>query len=683
MKATPAAVPLTELEIRGYYAARVKGLHAVGGKWRAPCPLHHGQRDSFAVDPDTGAWFCHSQCNTGGGIYDFEIALTGASLPAAREAVLRAVGRATPEIVATYDYTDEAGKLLYQTVRYRPKDFKQRQPDGRGGWIWNLKGVRRVLYRLPEVIEAQVVWVCEGEKDCDALASLGLVATTNPLGAGKWRPEYSRQLAGKQVNLSPDGDDAGRAHVDKILRSLNGGSARIVELPGAKDAAEWIAKGGTRAELDELAARAAPPTSKLAAPASAGRTDWMAELAVTEKGKIQPTLENAQIALSAAPEWQGVLAWNAFALRMESRAASPWSAPGALWRDVDDLYTCVWLQQHGVIVGDYIAGKAAYGVAHQHPFHPVRRYLDGLRWDGVARIDGWLETYLGARIDEDEDEGDADEDAAGQLAYMRAVAARWLISAVARIYQPGCQVDHTLILEGPQGDGKSSAFQVLAGEEFFTDDMPDLSSKDAALACAGKWILELSELDALSKAEISRIKGFLSRRVDRYRPPYGRHLIEASRQCVFAGTVNSARYLKDESGGRRFWPVACGRIELAALARDRDQLWAEARSRYQRGEKWWLDTRSLVKTAEREQDARFQAHPWESLIEEWLGKRPPHLSEFTTADVLTLAVHKDTGCWDRGDESKVGAILQKLGWKSKRGSSATRRRVYVRARPEP
>ena len=178
----------------------------------------------------------------------------------------------------------------------------------------------------------------------------------------------------------------------------------------------------------------------------------------------------------------------------------------------------------------------------------MKAYLQGLLWDGVERLDRWLSTYLGA---EDTD-------------YSRAVGSRWLISAVARIFQPGAKADCCLILEGPQGIRKSTALRTIAGE-YFTDELADLGSKDAAMQTRGVWIIELSELDNLSHAEVARIKAFMSRTTDRFRPPYGMRLVESPRQCVFAGTVNHGTYLRDETGGRRFWPVVCGRIDVEGL----------------------------------------------------------------------------------------------------------------------
>jgi 5S rRNA maturation endonuclease (ribonuclease M5) len=252
-------IDLSEAEIRRYYEGRIPKLKQSGKELRGPCPIHKGTRDSLAINIETGQWFCHSGCARGGSILDFEAEVSGTNGKTARAAVLAAVGRSEPErrIVATYDYTDENGVLLYQTVRYLPKDFKQRRPDGRGDWIWNLKGVRLVLYRLPAVIAARIVFVAEGEKDANSLIELGVVATTNVGGALKWRDEYSESLRGKEVFVIPDADEKGRQHAADVMRSLAGvaASIKLIELPGAKDAAEWIGKGGTLEALVALAER--------------------------------------------------------------------------------------------------------------------------------------------------------------------------------------------------------------------------------------------------------------------------------------------------------------------------------------------------------------------------------------------------------------------------------------------
>ena len=205
-------------EVTIYYATRVADLKQAGREWRGPCPVHNGKRDSFAVDPKTGRAYCHSQCARGWDLVGLEQELSGVSFAYAKKAIFRLVGRpeASPDtrIVAAYNYTDEGGVLRYQTVRFKPKEFKQRRPDGKDGWIWNLKGVRLLLYRLPELLKrnSETVLICEGEKDADALLDLGLLATCNPMGAGKWREEYAVELQGRRIVVIPDNDPPADEH---------------------------------------------------------------------------------------------------------------------------------------------------------------------------------------------------------------------------------------------------------------------------------------------------------------------------------------------------------------------------------------------------------------------------------------------------------------------------------------
>jgi putative DNA primase/helicase len=252
-------------EIATYYRARVPKLRQTGTQWRGPCPIHHGKRDSFAVEPSTGRWNCHSTCGRGGDILNLESALHGGDFGSVKAEVFRTVGRAEPKsekhqsparIAATYDFRDESGRLLFQAVRMVPKNFRQRKPDGKGGWEWNINGVRLVPYRLPELSQrsTETVFICEGEKDVDALVASGLLATCNPMGAGKWRAEYSDLIRGRSVVILPDNDKPGRAHamataIDLLRVDCE---VRIVELPRGKDASDWLNTGGTIEQLREL-----------------------------------------------------------------------------------------------------------------------------------------------------------------------------------------------------------------------------------------------------------------------------------------------------------------------------------------------------------------------------------------------------------------------------------------------
>jgi len=279
-----APKPLTSSEISTYYRVRVPGLKQAGEEWRGQCPVHDGRRDSFSVKPDTGQWYCHSDCKKGGSVFSLEEELSGETGKAAAHAVYSVVGR-TKEIVATYGYTDEAGKLLFECVRMDPKDFRQRKPDGNGGWVWNVKGVKLVPYRLPQVIAADTVYVAEGEKDVATLEGFGLVATCNPMGAGKWRSEYNRYFSGKNVVILPDQDDVGITHGNNVARHLAtvAASVRIVTVPEGKDVSAW----GGNAEALRLLVKATPVYQPAAPPAPSSSVEVM-----PVNGVVSETFEN-------------------------------------------------------------------------------------------------------------------------------------------------------------------------------------------------------------------------------------------------------------------------------------------------------------------------------------------------------------------------------------------------------
>jgi putative DNA primase/helicase len=222
--------------------------------WVAKCPAHDDQRESLAIgDGENGKLLLH--CFAG---CSFDQILKAAGIEPTK-----ANGRdhGKPRIVATYDYVDARGELVFQVVRLDPKNFRQRRPDGNGDWIWKMDGVERVPYRLPQLLNANEIFVCEGEKDCDNLAKLGLVATTNPGGASKWPESFARWFEGRHAIIIPDNDQAGHDHAQDVAKKLKNKAAsiRVLELPGLPpkgDVSDWIAAGGTREQLEELAAEA-------------------------------------------------------------------------------------------------------------------------------------------------------------------------------------------------------------------------------------------------------------------------------------------------------------------------------------------------------------------------------------------------------------------------------------------
>lgn len=403
--------------------------------------------------------------------------------------------------------------------------------------------------------------------------------------------------------------------------------------------------------------------------------DWRRKLMRGREGEPLGSLANAIVALRYAPEWDGVIWRDDFGECAVVRKKPPIAvAAEGKWENLHDILTTDWLQRHSIGVSVQITAMAVEAVAHDRRFHPVREYLSALEWDGGARLDRWLETYLGAELDPTASDSEADTapGASGRARYLREIGAKWMISAVARVFQPGCKVDCMLILEGQQGTRKSTALKTL-GHRWFTDEIAEMGSKDSSMQMHGKWIIEVGELESMTKAEVGSVKAFVSRPCDRYRPPYASRLVEMPRQCVFAGSVNGGSYLRDETGGRRFWPVACTTIALEDLVRDRDQLWAEAMFRYTEGATWWIENAETAAQAELEQEDRYRGDVWDSAVHTYIEYRPEvSIDSILGPECLGIEIGRQS----QSDYNRVSAILRAAGWKKIRPQKGGRKRVY-------
>lgn len=654
--------------------------HHGGQEWR------YGSRGSLSVRIDNGTFY-DNEAGIGGGTLKL-IEHRGGMDKAGALAWMRdnkliedQPQQATkPRIVATYDYTDAAGELLFQVCRYEPKDFRQRRPDGKNGWVWKMAGVQKVIYRLPKMLEAitagRTIYITEGEKAADRLAALGLDATCSPGGAGKWRSSYSAFLRGADVVILPDNDQPGHQHAEQVASVLQGIAkrVRVLALPGLPDkgdVADWIDGGGTAVKLETIAREAADAftSSEQASrqdngadhdPVISARTayhDLRGKLDKTEDGGVRATHSNLLLILKYDPLLRGLFRLDAFSGRhLISRPVPVLDkdlppAPGPYprqWDAGDVTRVLAYVQKewaHGFKKGAVEECLMVEGQDRQ--FHPVRDWLTSLRWDGKPRIDRWLTMTFGAELDD----------------YHRAVSSKLLIAAVRRVRQPGCKFDHLVVLEGAQGIGKSRALALLFGQDWTTDDVPaDLGSKDAAIALAGVWCVELSEIEPLIRSEAETVKAFLSRGTDRFRPPYGRQTIEVPRQCVLVGTTNSTDYLRDTTGNRRIWPVQCRSVasaDIQWLVENRDQLWAEAAHLEATGVAIWLDNLHVRETAVAAQAARLAEDPWGDKVRDFIAGK----AEVKVPDILQTALFIDTPHQDKRAQMRVTAILQVEGWR--------------------
>lgn len=532
------------------------------------------------------------------------------------------------------------------------------------------------------------LWITEGEKKCMAAESAGLVCLAL-FGVSQWHLKGQRTLhpelsyvafEGRLIRLAFDRDAITnhqvRAQEVEFGHALEraGAVVRIVRFPeDAPKLDDFLAKYG-RGALATLIADAdehgmLPPTADANAP-----NEWKAVLAQLRldpaTGRPFKETDNMARVLANHPTWQGVFAYDARRERQVFHQEPPFSADVALEKtkvpraitDTDVARIAVWLVAQPCL-GWTVEPRtrqleaAVALVCEHHRFDDVTNYLTQLKWDNVARLDAVAVTYFGA----------------DDSVYARTVVAKWMLSAVARALIPGCQADHVLVLEGEQGIGKSSALRLLAGSDFFSDSLPNIPSRDAYEHCVGPWIIELGELDHMRKSETTALKAFISARAPSFRAAYGRRTLDYPRRCVFAATTNESGYLVDTTGNRRFWPILCTQVDLEALARDRDQLWAEALVRVRGGEAWHLTDPSARAEAEEEQAARQQVDPWYDTVARFIKTR----LYVTVPDVLdhlgfgseehgygTFRPASTRQVWkqDQRSANRVAAILRKLGW---------------------
>lgn len=340
--------------------------------------------------------------------------------------------------------------------------------------------------------------------------------------------------------------------------------------------------------------------------------DWQNGLELDKSGHVKNTLHNLTIILENDPNLKGVV-FNQLLDGMEIKGEVPWKHPSKFWRDADDAQLISYVDAH---YGTFSARNydiAVTKVADDRAYHPIREFIESLpEWDKVPRVDTLLVDYLGA----------------GDTAYVRAVTRKTLCAAISRVLRPGCKFDSMLVLNGPQGVGKSTLIAKLAGE-WFSDslNLGDTKDKTAAEKLQGYWILEIGELAGLKKAEVETLRSFLSRQNDIYRAAFGKRATPHLRQCVFFGTTNAeSGYLRDTTGNRRFWPVKTpgnGKKQSWNLTHEEIlQIWAEALVYVRQGEKLYLSA-EMDALAKDEQREAMESDEREGLVREYLDTLLP------------------------------------------------------------
>jgi hypothetical protein len=522
------------------------------------------------------------------------------------------------------------------------------------------KGVTLVPYKLRELIatiaDGKTVFITEGEKCVDIIRNrFDLTATTNPGGTGNgkiWKAtSFNRQFKDANVVILPDRDldGVGLQHAESIVRALRGiaRSRRVIDLsadivlPPKGDIEQWIDLGGTKERLLELV-EAAPEYEledvREPAPGTEPPDDNFIRNEIGQIVRGHP--HNVRLAIQKL----GVeIRHNDFSTQTEV-SGLPKFGPELIDAGAIRLRFLIG-ETYKFLPPDDLFEKILVDVAYANRFHPVRDWLDGLKWDGVPRIDNWLRDYAGAE----------------DTAFNRAVGRIFLIAGVRRVRQPGCKFDTMIVLESPQGKNKSSAARILAvRDEWFTDNLPlDANSKEVIEQLSGIWIAEFAELTGMGRRESRRVKSFLSRQIDRARPAYGRRSESVPRQFVAVGSSNDKEYLDDDEN-RRYWPLRIIKFDLEKLKRDVPQLWAEAAHYESEGQVITLQE-DLWTVAAEIQSERKILNPYVDKLRNIFGERNGWIASNEVWERLGVPIERRTG-----QAKRVGQAMRELGFELKR-----------------
>jgi putative DNA primase/helicase len=510
--------------------------------------------------------------------------------------------------------------------------------------------------------EGGTIWIVEGMKKADSLRSRGIYAIAiigvwGAVGKQARKDLNAIEWADREVIVCFDSDVASNPHVRKAegatvkLFEELGATVYTVRLPDAPDGTktgvdDFLAGGGT---LDDLMALIEEP-----------EPDWKSQLVWSETtGALKVNSANLTLILQNDERFKdvGAVAYDLFenVLVLDGKPVTD-----HLMTEIGAKLELTWKLS---AIRPELLRDVLVMLGRRNSFHPVQKWLRSLAWDGIPRVNDMLHRYFRAQ----------------ESRYSQAVSCSLMLSSVARVLNPGSKVDTVVILRGPQGCGKSSAIRTLFGDDWTGVPTAEIDSKDfTQFLHSGVWAVELAELSNLRSSEVEVIKRVVTCQSDRFRPPYGRTQESLQRQCIFIGTTNADAFLKDATGNRRFLPVLVGSIDLEGLRRDRDQLFAEAVARYQKGETWheipWEE-------AEAEREAVFEADAWEEKIGPWLSTKFPQ--ETTVSEILEDCLGLPPDRHGRSEQTRVGNILRRWNWRSRQVRSGEGRiRVYSPSQPD-
>lgn len=417
---------------------------------------------------------------------------------------------------------------------------------------------------------------------------------------------------------------------------------------------------------------------------------------LTEKFEIKGIRENVYFALQNDPVLQQLVRYNEFSNKIDKCRVPPWGGKAGEWKELlDDIRLAEYLaSRYELIIGNPVTIEQAVMLsAHDNAYNPVREDFERVQWDGIERRKHWLIDCMGA----------------ADSPYVQAVSEYFLLSMVARVFDPGCQMDYMLVLQGLQGEGKTSVLRELGGDYYGAGSFR-IGDKEALQALQGNLIFNFNELDSLTKSEATAIKGFITERTDKFRPPYGKNFQAYRRNCVLTGDTNQDEFLRDATGDRRFWVVHCSEVNVPNMAAMRGQLFAEGVHFYKKGAKRYPTKDEEKALFMPEQEKWKFTDVWEDVLAKYVSSKecvdgfdgalsdsgsPLENQErtfFGTPELLTRALHIDIGKIDGGGsmQKRVAGAMKRLGFQKYRWTKGRvrpngyqRSGVIDSAAPEP